>query len=122
MDKNVMVVDDSSAIRSSVKLALELKSYGVIEAVDGKDALDKLDDSVDLIICDINMPEMDGIEFIKTIRNDDSYSSYKYKPVLMLTTETSEEKMDILNKLGIKAWIIKPFSSDDLISRVSKLI
>jgi two-component system, chemotaxis family, chemotaxis protein CheY len=121
--KNVMIVDDSASIRKTVGFILHEEGYGVIEACNGRDALSKLNGELfDLIICDVNMPDMDGITFLKTIKNDALYSSYKFTPIIMLTTESCMDKKEEGRKAGAKAWILKPFRSDELLNAIKKLI
>lgn len=118
-----MVIDDADAIRMSVGFTLQEEGYNVLEAVDGQDALNKLAESeVNLILCDVNMPVMDGITFLKNIKNNASYSSYKYTPIIMLTTEAGENMKEEGKKLGAKAWIVKPFKPDQLLKAVKTLI
>ncbi|MDY6967716.1 MAG: response regulator [Spirochaetota bacterium] len=123
MNKTIMVIDDADAIRMSVGFTLQEEGYNVLEAVDGQDALNKLAESeVNLILCDVNMPVMDGITFLKNIKNNASYSSYKYTPIIMLTTEAGENMKEEGKKLGAKAWIVKPFKPDQLLKAVKTLI
>ena len=123
MSKKIMVVDDASAIRQVVSLVLAEEGYEIIEAVDGQDALDKLDGiEVDLFLCDVNMPIMGGIEFVEKVKNDDAYSSYKFTPMIMLTTEAGEEMKTKGKELGVKAWLVKPFQPEQLLEAVSKLV
>jgi two-component system, chemotaxis family, chemotaxis protein CheY len=124
MGKTVMIVDDTEAIRMSVGFILQEEGYTVIEAKNGQEALDKLKGgaAVDLILCDVNMPVMDGITFLKNVKTDASYSAYKFTPVVMLTTESGEEKRSEGKELGAKAWIVKPFKPDQLVKSVKMLI
>ncbi len=123
MAKTVLVIDDATAIRQVVELALKDAGYDVIQACDGKDALSKLDGTkIDLIICDVNMPNMNGIEFLEAVKNDDVYSSYKYTSIIMLTTEAGEDMKAKGKELGAKAWLIKPFKPEELIESVEKLV
>jgi two-component system, chemotaxis family, chemotaxis protein CheY len=123
MSKTIMVVDDTQAIRMTVGFTLQQEGYEVIEAGDGAQALAKLDGrEINLIICDVNMPVMDGIEFLEKIRTDTTYASYRYTPIIMLTTEAGESKKREGKDLGAKAWIVKPFKPEELLDSVSKLI
>ena len=123
MSKNILIVDDASAIRKVVALALNEAGYNVHEAVDGLDALDKLKSTnVDLMICDVNMPKMDGIEFLDKIKNDEEYSSYRFPPIIMLTTEAGSDMKAKGKELGAKAWLVKPFKPEELIGAVGKLM
>jgi two-component system chemotaxis response regulator CheY len=120
MAKTILVVDDSWSVRQLVSLTLQSGGYDVIEAIDGDDALTKLGgQEIHLIICDVNMPNMDGISFVKEVKKSDNY---KFTPVIMLTTESQEKKKQEGQAAGAKAWIVKPFRPDQLLSAVSKLI
>ena len=120
MSKTVMVVDDSGSFRTVVKLALQKAGYSVVEASDGKEALAKLDGSlkVNLIVCDVNMPNMDGLTFLKTVK---TVAAYKFTPVIMLTTESQDAKKAEGRAAGAKAWITKPFQPSQLVDAVNKL-
>jgi two-component system, chemotaxis family, chemotaxis protein CheY len=123
MSKTIMIIDDTEAIRMSVGFTLQEEGYDVIEAKNGQDALDKLKDAkADLILCDVNMPVMNGIDFLKAVKTDSKYSSLKFLPIIMLTTEAGEEAKSEGKRLGAKAWIIKPFKPDQLIKSVKMLI
>lgn len=120
MAKTILVVDDSWSVRQLVSLTLQSAGYDVIEAIDGDDALTKLTgQEIHLIICDVNMPNMDGISFVKEAKKSDNY---KFTPVIMLTTESQETKKQEGQAAGAKAWVVKPFRPDQLLSAVSKLI
>jgi len=120
MGKTVMVVDDSASVRQVVGIALKGAGYEVVEASDGKDALGKLDGrKLHLIISDVNMPNMDGIAFLKAVKAN---AGYKFTPVIMLTTENQESKMQEGKAAGAKAWIVKPFNPPQLLDAVSKLV
>ena len=115
-----MIVDDSASLRQVVKIALTSAGYDVIEACDGKDALGMLNGQrYHLIVSDVNMPNMDGIALLKAIKQ---HASYKFTPVLMLTTESGEAKKQEGQAAGAKAWIVKPFQPQQLLMAVSKLI
>jgi two-component system chemotaxis response regulator CheY len=117
--KTVMIVDDSGSFRTVVKLALLKAGYGVVEAVDGQDATTKLDGrKLNLIVCDVNMPNMDGISFVKHLK---STGAYKFVPVVMLTTESQDTKKAEGKAAGARAWITKPFQPSVLIDAVNKL-
>ena len=119
MAKTIMVVDDSISIRQVVSLALKQAGYDVIEGVDGKDALAKLTGpKVNLIISDVNMPNMDGISFVRELK---TRPAYKFTPVLMLTTESQEDKKEQGKAAGARAWMVKPFKPDALLAAVQKL-
>ncbi len=120
MSKTILVVDDSASIRQVVSITLKSAGYSVIEAVDGKDALTKLDgQKVNLVISDVNMPNMDGISFVKEMKQK---SNYKFTPVIMLTTEGSDEKKKEGQAAGAKAWVVKPFKPEQMLQAVSMLI
>jgi two-component system chemotaxis response regulator CheY len=120
MPKFIMIVDDSATIRQTVKLSLIKAGYEVIEANDGKDALNKLTgQKVHLIISDVNMPNMDGISLLKEIKK---MNSHRFVPVMMLTTESQQSKVEEGKLAGAKAWLVKPFKPEQLLSAVDKLI
>ncbi|MEE5056671.1 response regulator [Pseudomonas alliivorans] len=120
MAKSVLVVDDSSSVRQVVGIALKSAGYDVIEASDGKDVLGKLTgQKVHLIISDVNMPNMDGITFVKEVKK---LASYKFTPIIMLTTESQESKKAEGQAAGAKAWVVKPFQPAQMLAAVSKLI
>jgi two-component system, chemotaxis family, chemotaxis protein CheY len=115
-----MIVDDSSSMRQVVGIALKTAGYDVIEGSDGRDALAKLDGrKVHLIISDVNMPNMDGITFLKEVKKS---AGYKFTPVIMLTTESQESKMNEGRAAGAKAWMVKPFKPAQILDAVSKLV
>jgi len=119
MAKTIMVVDDSISIRQVVGIALKQAGYDVIEGVDGKDALAKLTgQKVNLIISDVNMPNMDGISFVRELK---TRPAYKFTPVLMLTTESQEDKKEQGKAAGARAWMVKPFKPEALLAAVQKL-
>jgi two-component system chemotaxis response regulator CheY len=113
--KKVMIVDDSAPVRQQVGLALREAGFEVVEAVDGKDGVDKLsaEPGISVVICDVNMPRMNGIEFLSSVRGK--------CPVVMLTTEGQAELMSQAKSLGAKGWIIKPFKAPLLVAAVQKL-
>ncbi len=120
MAKTILIVDDSASVRQVVGIALRGAGYEVIEGCDGKDALTKLDGrKVNLIISDINMPNMDGISFIKEARK---LPAYRFTPIVMLTTESQESKKREGQEAGAKAWVVKPFQPPQMLAVVSKLI
>jgi two-component system chemotaxis response regulator CheY len=120
MSKTILIVDDSSSVRSVVGIALKGAGYDVIEACDGKDALSKLTgQKVHLIVSDVNMPNMDGITLVKEVKK---LPAYKFTPICMLTTEAEASKMAEGKAAGAKAWIVKPFQPPKLLDVVSKLV
>ncbi|RZI44052.1 response regulator [Herbaspirillum sp. HC18] len=119
MAKTIMVVDDSASMRQVIGIALKGEGYSVIEGRDGKDALAQLTgQKVHLIISDVNMPVMDGITFVKEVKQ---MPNYKFTPILMLTTESEESKKREGQAAGARAWMVKPFKSDQLLNAVQKL-
>ena len=120
MAKTIMIIDDSVSLRQVVGIALAGAGYEVIEACDGKDALAQLTGAkIHLIICDVNMPNLDGIGFLKALR---ALPSYKFTPVIMLTTEAGEDKKREGQAAGARAWVVKPFKPEQLLQAVAKLI
>jgi two-component system chemotaxis response regulator CheY len=115
-----MVVDDSTSLRQVVSIALKGGGYDVLEAEDGKDALGKLaGQKIHLIISDVNMPNMDGITFVKELKK---LPEYKFTPIIMLTTESQEDKKAQGQAAGARAWVVKPFKPEQMLTAVSKLI
>jgi len=119
MSRTIMVVDDSASMRQVVGIALKSAGYTVIEASDGTDALRKLNgQKVHLIISDVNMPVMDGISLVKEVKQ---LPAYRFTPILMLTTESEEQKKREGQAAGARAWMVKPFKSEQLLNAVQKL-
>lgn len=119
-DKKVLAVDDSATIITSISFVLKEAGYEVVEAVDGVDGLAKANaDKFNLVITDINMPNMDGIEMIKQLR---STEGYKFTPIIALTTESQDSKMQEGKAAGATGWIVKPFTSEKLLAIVKKII
>ncbi len=120
MAKTIMVVDDSASLRQVVSIALKGAGFDVIEGCDGKDALSKINgQKIHLIISDVNMPNMDGITFVKEVKK---MAGYKFTPIIMLTTESQEAKKQEGQAAGAKAWVVKPFQPAQMLAAVSKLI
>ncbi|MGK0289712.1 MAG: two-component system chemotaxis response regulator CheY [bacterium] len=120
MSKTILIIDDSASIRKVVNLTLTISKYNVVEAINGQDALEKLaEQRVHLIICDVNMPIMDGITFLKEMKK---HPRFKFTPVIMLTTESQESKKLEGKAAGAKAWMVKPFKPEQLLAAISKLI
>lgn len=120
MAKTILFVDDSASVRQVMTTTLKREGYDVITAEDGKDALSKLDGKkIHLIISDVNMPNMDGLTFVKQAKQ---LPAYKFTPIIMLTTETAASKMTEGKAAGVKAWIVKPFQPPHLLAAVSQLI
>jgi two-component system chemotaxis response regulator CheY len=121
MAKKVLTVDDSKTIREMVGYTLKNAGFDVIEAEDGKHAIDVLasnGNTVDLIITDINMPNMDGITLVKHLRANDNF---KFTPILVLTTEGEGSKKDEGRGAGATGWLVKPFDPEKLIQVVNKV-
>jgi two-component system chemotaxis response regulator CheY len=124
MEKLILFVDDSPTMRSSVSFCLRNAGYMVLEAVDGEDAVQKLQSvrdegkSVSLIITDINMPRMDGITFIREVRQ----SAFKFVPILVLTTEGEESVIRKGRAAGASGWLMKPFQPENLLWAVRKVL
>ncbi|UZD97768.1 response regulator [Pseudomonas corrugata] len=120
MAKTIMIVDDSASLRQVVSIALKSAGYDTVEACDGKDALSKLDGrKLHLIISDVNMPNMDGLTFVRAAKQ---LPAYKFTPVIMLTTEVSDAKKQEGQAAGAKAWVVKPFQPAQMLTAVSKLV
>ena len=120
MSHVIMTADDSASIRQMVSFTLKDAGYEIIEAVDGKDALSKLDGrTVHMMITDLNMPNMDGIELIRHVR---ARSEFKFIPIIMLTTESQAGKKQEGKAAGATGWIVKPFKPAQLIAVVKKVL
>ncbi len=120
MSKMIMTADDSASIRQMVSFTLKQAGYDVIEAVDGADALEKMgNNKVDMLITDLNMPNLDGIGLIKEVRTK---PEYKFAPIILLTTESSGDKKMEGKQAGATGWIVKPFKPDQLLSVVKKVL
>jgi len=119
--KKILVVDDSSMIRLIVSKAAKKSGYDVVEASNGQEGIDQLlrHDDISLILCDINMPVMDGLSMIKNLKE---YDNFKYIPIVMLTTETDESLKTQGRDLGVKAWMVKPFNEKTFLKAMMKLI
>ena len=119
-EKKVLAVDDSATIRTSISFVLKQAGYEVVEAIDGVDGLDKAKaDKFNLVITDIIVPNMDGIEMIKQLRGTEGY---KFIPIIALTTENQDTKMQEGKAAGATGWIVKPFTSEKLLAIVKKII
>jgi two-component system, chemotaxis family, chemotaxis protein CheY len=117
----ILAVDDSASMRQMVDLTLKSAGHLVVSAVDGVDGLKKAcdGDPVDLVITDINMPNMDGITLVRELRR---LPQYRGVPLLMLTTESSAEKKQEGRAAGATGWIVKPFDPDRLLATVDKVL
>lgn len=120
MSKTIMTVDDSRSVRQMVSFTLKQAGYDVLEAVDGKDGLDRLGISkVDMLITDLNMPNLNGIELIKNVRDN---PEFKFMPIIILTTESQDDKKQEGKAAGATGWIIKPFKPEQLLTVVKKVL
>lgn len=120
MGKTILIVDDSASVRQVVGIALRGAGYDVIEGSDGADALRRIEGrKVHLMISDVNMPVMDGIAFVKAVKQS---PAHRFTPIVMLTTESQEEKKREGQAAGAKAWIVKPFRPEQLLGVVQKLV
>ena len=118
MSKKILIVDDSATVRQQVRVALEQVGFIVIEAVDGQDAVQKISGGFNGIVCDVNMPRMNGVEFVEVVKKLPEHASL---PILMLTTEGSPELIRRAKAAGAKGWIVKPFKPDQLVAAMQKL-
>jgi len=120
MARCILIVDDSETVRQVLKLALGNAGYQVVEAEDGFDALAKLSGAqIDMLITDLNMPNMDGLELIKKVREE---GKHRFKPIVLLTTESSEEKKKAGREAGASGWIVKPFKPEQLLKVVKMVL
>jgi len=120
MLKRILVIDDSASLRQAVTITLEGAGYEVVAAADGKEALRRLDGAkVNLAICDVNMPVMDGIAFVTEVKKR---PQFRFLPIIMLTTESRESRKRDGQLAGAKAWVVKPFRPEQILQAVSKLI
>ncbi len=120
MTKTIMTVDDSVSVRQMVSFTLKQAGYKVVEAEDGKDAVNKLKaTSVNMMVTDLNMPNMDGIELIRQVR---AQKEFKFIPIIMLTTESQAEKKQEGKSVGATGWIVKPFKPDQLLAVIKKVL
>jgi two-component system, chemotaxis family, chemotaxis protein CheY len=116
----ILTVDDSAAMRQMVEVTLTSAGYDVQQAQDGREALKIAgSDSFDLVMIDVNMPDMDGLTLVRELRG---MASYKHTPLLMLTTEASTERKMQGREAGATGWIVKPFNPDKLIATVAKVL
>ncbi|HZW25708.1 MAG TPA: response regulator [Gallionella sp.] len=120
MAKTVLTVDDSASIRQMVAFTLKSAGYTVIEAADGQEGLDKAkSNAVNLVLTDQNMPKMDGLTLIKTLRG---LPQYRSTPILMLTTESSDAMKAQGKAAGATGWLVKPFDPQKLLEVVKKVV
>lgn len=120
MPGNILIVDDSASMRQLVAFTLQDAGFSVTQAVDGMDALTKsAPTKADMVITDLNMPNMDGIELIRQLR---AKPEYKFTPIVMLTTESQDSKKQEGRQAGASGWIVKPFTPEQLVGVVKKFI
>jgi two-component system, chemotaxis family, chemotaxis protein CheY len=121
MAKRIMTVDDSATVRQMLSYTLEDAGYDILEAVDGVDALHKLTtgERVDMLITDLNMPNMDGIELIRSVRKN---AANRFIPIIMLTTEAQESKRQEGKTAGASGWIVKPFKPQQVLAVVRMVL
>lgn len=121
MGKTVLVVDDSSTMRQMVAYTLTNAGYEVVEAGNGKEAVGKLNGGAkpSLVVTDLNMPEMDGITLITEIRK---MAAFKFTPILMLTTESADDKKKAGQAAGATGWIVKPFNPEQMLKVIQKVL
>jgi two-component system chemotaxis response regulator CheY len=121
MSKTIVTADDSASVRQMVSFTLRQEGYEIIEAVDGQDALNKLNSSpVHMLITDLNMPNMDGIELIRQVRA--APNGNRCIPIVMLTTESQDSKKQEGKVAGATGWIVKPFKPEQLVAVVKKVL
>lgn len=118
-EKRILTVDDSGSVRSLVSCALRQAGFDVVEAVDGADALDKVDGGFDMVITDINMPNIGGIELLELLRER---PDTRFTPVLVLTTESQKNLRDKALAAGASGWVVKPFEPASLVAVVRRFI
>jgi two-component system chemotaxis response regulator CheY len=120
MSKKILVVDDSATVRQQVRMALAQSGYDVVEAVDGVDGKEKMDQGggIAMVICDVNMPRMNGIEMLEAVK---AGGRHAHIPVVMLTTEGQPALIARAKDAGAKGWIVKPFKANLLVAAVQKL-
>jgi two-component system chemotaxis response regulator CheY len=116
----ILAVDDSASMRQMVNFTLKGAGYEVVQAIDGIAALEYARlHSVDLVLTDVNMPRMDGITLVKELR---ALPAYRYTPMLMLTTESSQDKKMLGKQAGATGWIVKPFNPDQLLATIARVL
>jgi two-component system chemotaxis response regulator CheY len=118
--KTILVVDDSGSVRQQVAIALRRAGFAMVEAADGQEGLAMLDanKNIDMVICDINMPNMNGLEMVEKVK---SQPENKSLPILMLTTEGQPALVKRAKEAGAVGWIVKPFNSGQLVQTVERL-
>ncbi len=120
MSKRIMIVDDSVTVRQVLRLTLTNAGYDLLEACDGEDALNVIaGQEIDMMITDLNMPKLDGIELIRQVRK---CKEYRFLPIVMLTTESADDKKQEGKAAGASGWIVKPFKPEQLLKVVNLII
>ena len=120
MSKKILAVDDSASMRQMVLMTLKSAGYEVVQACDGVEALELArTGSVDLVLTDVHMPRMDGIALVRELRG---LPDYKFVPMLVLTTESSQEKKMEGKRAGATGWIVKPFNPPQLLATIARVI
>ena len=121
MRKTALIVDDSPTMRQMVAFTLTNAGFTVVEAEHGKDAVEKVaaGGKMDIVVTDLNMPEMDGITLIKELRK---LSAFKFTPILMLTTESAADKKQAGKEAGATGWLVKPFNPETLLKTIAKVL
>ncbi len=120
MPKTILIAEDSAAVRKFITLALKIKGYKVIPAVDGMDALEKLPtENIDLLVTDLNMPNIDGLKLIKTIRES---AEYKDLPIIILSSLSKDEDINAGLDAGANSYLIKPFNTKRIQYEVAKFL
>jgi two-component system chemotaxis response regulator CheY len=118
--QTILAVDDSASMRQMVRYTLEGAGYKVVQASDGVEALELAKNGVaDLVLTDVNMPRMDGIELVRELR---ALSNYKFVPMLVLTTESGQETKMRGKQAGATGWIVKPFNPDQLLATIARVL
>lgn len=120
MSKTILTVDDSTSIRQMVSFTLKQAGYNVLEAEDGQHGLNVAkSNNINLVITDLNMPNMDGLQLISALRQE---ASYKFTPILMLTTESDDNKKSQGKQAGATGWIVKPFNPEQLLKVIERVL
>ncbi len=120
MAKRILIVDDSPSVRQLVSSTLLGGGYEVVEAENGEEGLQKFDKRpVDLVITDLNMPKVDGIDLIRELR---SRPGQRFLPIIMLTTESQEAKKQEARKAGVSGWLVKPFKAEQILAVVKMVL
>lgn len=120
MAQSILIVDDSPTVRQQLRICLEMGGYQVLEAEHGKAGLEQADKNrVNLVISDVNMPIMNGIDFIRELR---TRSAYQKTPVFVLTTESGSAQTQLGKQAGATVWIVKPFKPDVLLKGIKKVL